>query len=42
MAGIFTADFYNSKIGFVAGGDYETQIKLRQKTITYDGEKTGN
>ena len=23
MTGIFTADFYDSKNGFIAGGDYE-------------------
>jgi photosystem II stability/assembly factor-like uncharacterized protein len=38
MAGIFTADFYDSKIGFVAGGDYETlDQNFGNKAITYDG-----
>lgn len=41
MTGIFTADFYNAKIGFVAGGNYE---KLNQnfgnKALTTDGGKT--
>jgi photosystem II stability/assembly factor-like uncharacterized protein len=40
MAGIFTADFYNSKIGFVAGGDYESlNQNYGNKAITYDGGK---
>ncbi|MES2747128.1 MAG: oxidoreductase [Bacteroidota bacterium] len=41
MTGIFTADFYNEKIGFVAGGNYD---KLKQnfqnKALTLDGGKT--
>jgi photosystem II stability/assembly factor-like uncharacterized protein len=41
MTGIFTADFYNDKIGFVAGGNYE---KLNQnfgnKALTTDGGGT--
>lgn len=41
MTGIFTADFYNDKIGFVAGGNYE---KLNQnfgnKALTTDGGST--
>lgn len=41
MTGIFTADFYNEKIGFIAGGNYD---KLNQnyqnKAITTDGGKT--
>ncbi|MGO4816916.1 oxidoreductase [Flavobacterium sp. W22_SRS_FP1] len=40
MAGIFTADFYNSKIGFIAGGDYESlNQNFGNKAITYDGGK---
>ncbi len=27
MTGIFTADFYDSKHGFIAGGDYESPEK---------------
>ncbi|WP_432670251.1 WD40/YVTN/BNR-like repeat-containing protein [Flavobacterium sp. SM2513] len=41
MTGIFTADFYDAKNGFIAGGNYE---KLTQnfgnKAITKDGGKT--
>lgn len=41
MTGIFTADFYDSKNGFIAGGNYE---KLNQnfgnKAITNDGGKS--
>lgn len=41
MTGIFTADFYDSNNGFIAGGNYE---KLNQnysnKAITKDGGKT--
>lgn len=41
MTGIFTADFYDSKNGFIAGGNYE---KLNQnfgnKAITDNGGKT--
>ncbi len=41
MTGIFTADFYDSKNGFIAGGNYE---KLNQnfgnKAITDDGGKS--
>lgn len=40
MAGIFTADFYNSKIGFIAGGDYEAPNQnFDNKAITYNGGK---
>jgi photosystem II stability/assembly factor-like uncharacterized protein len=40
MAGIFTADFYNSKIGFIAGGDYESPNQnFGNKAITYNGGK---
>ncbi|VXB86424.1 Oxidoreductase [Flavobacterium sp. 9AF] len=41
MTGIFTADFYNEKIGFIAGGDYEKQeANIDNKAITNDGGKT--
>jgi photosystem II stability/assembly factor-like uncharacterized protein len=41
MTGIFTADFYNSKIGFIAGGDYEKPNQnFQNKAITLDGGKT--
>lgn len=38
MAGIFTADFYDSKRGFIAGGDYEAPNQnFGNKAVTYDG-----
>ena len=41
MTGIFTADFYNDKIGIIAGGDYEVpQQNSQNKAITIDGGKT--
>ncbi|MDR7212687.1 oxidoreductase [Flavobacterium piscis] len=41
MTGIFTADFYDSKHGFIAGGDYETpQQNYDNKAFTSDGGKT--
>lgn len=41
MAGIFTADFYDSKRGFIAGGDFELQEKQSDnKASTKDGGKT--
>ncbi|MFH7013977.1 WD40/YVTN/BNR-like repeat-containing protein [Flavobacterium sp. FlaQc-52] len=41
MTGIFTADFYDSKHGFVAGGDYELpEQKTDNKAFTKDGGKT--
>lgn len=41
MTGIFTADFYDSKNGFVAGGDYELPNQnFGNKAITSDGGKT--
>lgn len=41
MTGIFTADFYNEKIGFVAGGNYEEQEdNSKNKAITKNGGKT--
>ncbi|WP_445457833.1 VPS10 domain-containing protein [Flavobacterium sp. HNIBRBA15423] len=41
MTGIFTADFYDENIGFIAGGDYEKQEEnVNNKAITKDGGKT--
>lgn len=41
MTGIFTADFYNEKIGFIAGGNYEKpQQNNQNKAITFDGGRT--
>ncbi|NHN24450.1 oxidoreductase [Flavobacterium jejuense] len=41
MTGIFTADFYDENIGFIAGGDYEKQEdNSNNKAITNDGGKT--
>lgn len=41
MSGIFSADFYNEKIGFIAGGNYEKQTQNSDnKAITKDGGKT--
>lgn len=41
MTGIFTADFYNEKIGFVAGGNYEKPNQnFQNKALTTDGGKT--
>lgn len=41
MTGIFTADFYDSKHGFIAGGDYELpEHKSDNKAFTKDGGKT--
>lgn len=38
MTGAFTADFYNDRIGFVAGGDYEKPMLNRaNKVLTIDG-----
>ena len=43
MTGIFTADFYDSKIGFIAGGDYELRNQnFSNKALTTDGGKTWN
>lgn len=43
MTGIFTADFYDSKNGFIAGGDYEIpEQNFDNKAITADGGKTWN
>jgi len=41
MTGIFTADFYNDKIGCIAGGNYEKPNQnFQNKAITTDGGKT--
>lgn len=41
MTGIFTADFYDEEIGFIAGGNYEEQNQdFQNKAITFDGGKT--
>ena len=41
MTGIFTADFYDSKNGFVAGGNYEIlNQNFSNKAVTNDGGKT--
>jgi hypothetical protein len=41
MTGIFTADFYDSKNGFVTGGNYEVlNQNFDNKAITNDGGKT--
>ena len=43
MTGIFTADFYNEKIGIIAGGNYEKQDQnWANKALTKDGGKTWN
>lgn len=40
MTGIFSADFYNDKIGFAVGGDYETPDKNSgNKILTVNGGK---
>jgi photosystem II stability/assembly factor-like uncharacterized protein len=41
MTGIFTADFYNTKTGFIAGGDYDLpEQNFDNKASTTDGGKT--
>ncbi|HQW68926.1 MAG TPA: oxidoreductase [Flavobacterium sp.] len=41
MTGVFTADFYNSKLGFVAGGNYENpEQNFQNKAISKDEGKT--
>jgi photosystem II stability/assembly factor-like uncharacterized protein len=41
MTGIFTADFYDSKNGYIAGGNYEVPNQdFENKAITNDGGKT--
>ena len=43
MTGIFTADFYNDKIGFIAGGNYDKPNQdFQNKALTIDGGKTWN
>lgn len=43
MTGIFSADFYDAKNGFVSGGDYELpEQNFGNKAITDDGGKTWN
>jgi photosystem II stability/assembly factor-like uncharacterized protein len=43
MTGIFTADFYDAKNGFVAGGNYEVlNQNFENKAVTLDGGKTWN
>lgn len=40
MTGIFTADFYNQKIGIIAGGNYMKQDQnWANKAITKNGGK---
>lgn len=41
MTGIFTADFYDNKIGFIAGGNYEKpKQNFQNKALTTNGGKT--
>lgn len=41
MTGIFTADFYDENIGFIAGGNYDKQEdNSNNKALTLDGGKT--
>ena len=41
MTGIFTADFYNSSVGFISGGNYEAlNQNFDNKAVTHDGGKT--
>jgi photosystem II stability/assembly factor-like uncharacterized protein len=41
MTGIFTASFYDNKIGFIAGGNYEKPTQnFKNKALTIDGGKT--
>ncbi len=41
MMGIFSADFYDKKTGFVVGGNYEKQSdNTANKAITFDGGET--
>lgn len=43
MTGIFTADFYDSNNGFIAGGNYEKPHQdFGNKAVTKDGGKTWN
>ena len=41
MTGAFTADFYTTKIGIIAGGNYEQPNQnFQNKAITFNGGKT--
>lgn len=41
MTGIFSADFYDDKIGFITGGNYEKpDDNFNNKAITFDAGKT--
>jgi photosystem II stability/assembly factor-like uncharacterized protein len=41
MTGIFSLDFFNDKVGLIAGGDYEkTDLSIAGLAITNDGGKT--
>lgn len=41
MTGIFSADFYDEKIGFIGGGNYDIPNQnFANKAITFDGGKT--
>ena len=43
MTGIFTMDFYDQNIGFIAGGDFEKPLQNSgNKALTIDGGKTWN
>lgn len=43
MTGIFTADFYDSNIGFVAGGNYDDlKQNFSNKALTINGGKSWN
>ncbi|MEL1242265.1 sialidase family protein [Flavobacterium flavipallidum] len=43
MTGIFSADFYDAKKGFISGGDYEIPTQnFGNKAMTTDGGKTWN
>jgi photosystem II stability/assembly factor-like uncharacterized protein len=43
MTGIFTSDFYNKKLGFIAGGNFEAPNQNSgNKAFTADGGKTWN
>ena len=43
MTGIFTIDFYDQNIGFIAGGDFEKPLQNSgNKAFTIDGGKTWN
>jgi photosystem II stability/assembly factor-like uncharacterized protein len=43
MTGIYTADFFNDQIGFIAGGNYDAPLSNSQnKALTLDGGKSWN